>query len=192
MKESALIKQARRELAQCEKDINAGIHREVKGAELSRRRALIAHEKTRPLYLIACSGSKLDKPAKARDLYQGQAFKFAMEAAARAGADVLILSALHGAVDPDAVLNPYNVTLSDMTQADRQSWAQRTAAELEPHQGRAVTVLAGANYAAACINLDAAYPLAGLGIGQQLAALKNYNKKPEQAGQPQQLALELN
>jgi hypothetical protein len=53
-------------------------------------------------------------------------------------------------------------------------------------------VLAGANYAAACINLDAAYPLAGLGIGQQLAALKNYNKKPEQAGQPEQLALELN
>jgi hypothetical protein len=79
-----------------------------------------------------------------------------------------------------------------MTQADRQTWAQRTAAELEPYQGRAVTVLAGANYAAACINLDAAYPLAGLGIGQQLAALKNYNKKPEQAGQPQQLALELN
>jgi hypothetical protein len=79
-----------------------------------------------------------------------------------------------------------------MTQADRQAWAQRTAAELEPHQGRAVTVLAGANYAAACTDLDAAYPLAGLGIGQQLAVLKNYKKKPEPAGQIQQLALELN
>ena len=141
-----------------------------------RRRALIAYDKApaaRPLYLIACSARKLDRAAAAKDLYQGQAFSLACKAAAAAGADVLILSALHGATDPDAVINPYNVTLSDMTAADRAAWAKTTAAQLEPHKGRSITVLAGANYAAAVEGFaDVSRPLAGLGIGQQLAKLK--------------------
>lgn len=203
---------ARRELAACERDRARGIHREIKGPELARRRAMIEADKaaararlepdteptkpasTRPLYLIACSGSKLETHAKARDLYTGQAFRFAMAAADRAGADVLILSALHGLVDPDAWLSPYNVTLSDMTATDRAAWATRTAAELEPHRGRDIVVLAGQHYAAALEGFpNVTRPLAGLGIGQQLAALKTMNaprhEPPRTIGQ---LALELN
>ena len=203
---------ARRELAACERDRARGIHREIKGPELARRRAMIEADKaaararleadteptkpasTRPLYLIACSGSKLETHAKARDLYTGQAFRFAMTAAERAGADVLILSALHGLVDPDAWLSPYNVTLSDMTATDRAAWATRTAAELEPHRGRDIVVLAGQHYAAALEGFpNVTRPLAGLGIGQQLAALKTMNaprhEPPRTIGQ---LALELN
>lgn len=190
--------QARRELAACERDIAQGIRREIKGAELARRRALIKAEREAartaagldtatdetPLYLIACSGSKLDTHAKARDLYTGQAFRFAMEAASRANADVLILSALHGVVDPDAWLTPYNCTLSNMTAADRAQWAQRTAAELEPHRQRRIVVLAGKHYAAAVENFpNVARPLEGLGIGEQLAALKQMNQ-PKPARRP--------
>ncbi|NBS71646.1 hypothetical protein EBT31_22450, partial [bacterium] len=59
--------QARRELAACEREHAQGIRREIKGAELARRRALIQYEKEQaraaaepettepPLYLIACS-----------------------------------------------------------------------------------------------------------------------------------------
>lgn len=203
---------ARRELAACERDRARGIHREIKGPELARRRAMIEADKaaararlepdteptkpasTRPLYLIACSGSKLETHAKARDLYTGQAFRFAMTAAERAGADVLILSALHGLVDPDAWLTPYNVTLSDMTATDRAEWATRTAAELEPHRGRDIVVLAGQHYATALEGFpNVTRPLAGLGIGQQLAALKIMNaprhEPPRTIGQ---LALDLN
>ena len=43
----------------------------------------------KPLYLIACSNKKLDRPAQASELYQGQAFKFAMRVAERAGAEVI-------------------------------------------------------------------------------------------------------
>lgn len=177
--------QARRELAACEREHAQGIRREIKGAELARRRALIKAEREAaqpeqtepPLYLIACSGSKLETHAKARDLYTGQAFRFAMEAASRARADVLILSALHGVVDPDAWLTPYNCTLSDMTAADRAQWAQRTAAELEPHRQRRIVILAGKHYAAAVENFpNVARPLEGLGIGEQLAALKQMNQ----------------
>lgn len=210
MKEPDTIRQARRELAKCQRDIEQGIPRIIKGAELMRRRALIQYEKeqaqkpeteqpneaaeeTRPLYLIACSGSKLETHAKARDLYTGQAFRFAMEAADRANADVLILSALHGVVDPDAWLTPYNCTLSDMTTADRAEWAQRTAAELEPHRHRQIIVLAGKHYAAAVENFpNVTRPLEGLGIGEQLAALKQMNK-PQTPRRPfiGQLALTL-
>jgi len=168
------IIKARRELAACEREHVKGIRREINGPELARRRALINYEKThgRPLYLIACSARKLDKPAKARDLYKGQAFTLATKAAA--GADVLILSAKHGAIEPDSIIDPYNVTLSDMTKAERAAWTAATAAQLAPHRDREIIVLAGANYAAAVEGFgNVTRPLAGLGIGQQLAKLKS-------------------
>ena len=185
MKEPQEITKARRELAACEREHAKGYRREIKGPELTRRRALIAYDKApaaKPLYLIACSARKLDRPAAAKDLYQGQAFALAYKAATAAGADVLILSALHGATDPDAVLNPYNVTLADMTAADRAAWATATAAQLEPYRDREIVALAGANYAAALNDFPhVSRPLAGLGIGQQLAKLKAMTTtQPEQ------------
>jgi hypothetical protein len=190
MTEPQEIIKARRELAACEREHAKGYRREIKGQELARRRALIQYEKApaaRPLYLIACSARKLDRAAPAKDLYQGQAFSLAYKAATAAGADVVILSALHGATDPNAVLNPYNVTLSEMTAADRAQWAKTTAAQLDQHKSRAITVLAGANYAAAVNGFNnVSRPLAGLGIGQQLAKLKAMG---EPAGQPQQFPL---
>ena len=199
---------ARRELAACEREHAQGIRREIKGPELARRRALIEAERKAaraaagldttpdepPLYLVACSGSKLETHAKARDLYTGQAFRFAMQAAERARADVLILSALHGVVDPDAWLTPYNVTLNDMTAAERATWATRTAAELEPHRHREIVVLAGQHYAAAVEGFpNVTRPLAGLGIGQQLAALKTLNEpRHEPRHATEQLTLALN
>lgn len=145
------------------------------GAALRRRAAMVRDfdaECTRPLYLIACSGSKLDHAAPALELYTGQAFRFAVRAAA--DGDILILSALHGLVEPDTVLEPYNVTLSTMSAADRAAWAETVADDLDFYAHRPIVVLAGADYAAACSRLPRAdYPLKGLGIGMQLQCLKN-------------------
>jgi cytoplasmic iron level regulating protein YaaA (DUF328/UPF0246 family) len=99
-----------------------------------------------------------------------------MKAAERAGADVVILSALHGAIDPAHQLRPYNRALTDMSRHQRAVWAAMTEQHLQQHKGRAITVLAGKNYAAAVDGWpNVSRPLAGLGIGQQLAALKNLN-----------------
>ena len=130
----------------------------------------------KPLYLIACSNAKLDHLAPAGQLYQGQAFKLAMKAAERAGADVVILSALHGALFPDFPVSPYNVTLSTMPASQRRKWAANVRHGLSEYHGREITVLAGKHYAAAVDGWpNVSRPLAGLGIGQQLAALKNLN-----------------
>lgn len=130
----------------------------------------------KPLYLIACSAAKLDRAAPAADLYQGQAFKLAMRAADRAGADVVILSALHGAVNPAANLAPYNKTLAAMSKHQRAVWAGMTEQQLQQHKGRPVVVLAGKHYAAAVEGWpNVSRPLAGQGIGQQLHTLKHLN-----------------
>jgi len=130
----------------------------------------------KPLYLIACSAAKLDRTAPAADLYQGQAFKLAMRAADQAGADVVILSALHGAVNPAANLAPYNKTLAQMSKHQRAVWAAMTAQQLQQHKGRPVVVLAGKHYAAAVEGWpNVSRPLAGQGIGQQLHTLKHLN-----------------
>lgn len=144
----------------------------------------------KPLYLIACSGAKLGHAAPAAELYTGQAFKLAMAAAERAGADVIILSALHGAVSPTRQLQPYNRALSDMSAHQRRVWAAMTEQQLQQHKGRAVTVLAGKHYAAAVESWpNVSRPLAGLGIGQQLAALKNLNTTTEELEALEELAL---
>lgn len=193
MREPKHIRQARRELAECA--ARPAYARELTAAELRRRRQLIEWEKDRPLYLIACSAAKLEHAAPARELYTGQAFRFAMAAAA--DGDALILSALHGLVEPSQTLEPYNVTLSELPAAERAAWAARVAEQLEPYAGRRVIVLAGANYAAACAQLPRAeYPLAGLGIGQQLAKLKSMGEPAQPAitrhQYTGQMALELN
>jgi hypothetical protein len=73
--------------------------------------------------VVPCGAAKVDHAAPARDLYTGSAFRHALraaegeaEATARdcgVEAEVLILSALHGLVRLDQVLDPYNVKMGD-------------------------------------------------------------------------------
>jgi len=116
----------------------------------------------KPLYLIACSNAKLDHAAPAAELYTGQAFRLAMAAAERAGADVIILSALHGAVFPNLIIAPYDLSLSTMAADDRRQWAANVRHALSEYQGRAITVLAGKHYAAA-VERSKSWPLSTTG-----------------------------
>ena len=144
----------------------------------------------KPLYLIACSAAKLGHAAPAAQLYTGQAFRLAMAAAERAGADVIILSALHGAVSPSRELQPYDRALCDMNTQQRKVWAGMVAQQLQQHKDREITVLAGKLYAAAVDYFpNVSRPLAGLGIGQQLAALKALNTTTEELEALEELAL---
>jgi hypothetical protein len=128
----------------------------------------------KPLYLIACSQSKLNRAAPARALYTGQAFKLAVKAAEAAKADILILSALHGVLEPEDIIAPYECYLGGLPTIERVIWASVTAAQLAPHRDRFAVILAGKHYAAACDEFtNKREPLKGLGIGRQLSFLKN-------------------
>lgn len=69
------------------------------------------------MIVIPCGADKLDVPAPAAELYVGGMFRSALAAAQAEAAAcegrVLILSALHGLVELDTVLAPYDVKMGD-------------------------------------------------------------------------------
>lgn len=127
----------------------------------------------RTIVLVACSGQKLEGQHPAGLLYQSSLFKKARAWALTHGDAWLILSAKHGVVEPDSLLDAYNVSLTTASKAYRQEWQARVAAQLAPYAGDRLIVLAGKRYCEGWTQhfAHSERPLAGLGIGQQLAWL---------------------
>lgn len=129
-----------------------------------------------PVYLVACVAAKLDHAAEARDLYISPWFRKARAYVERIGAPWLILSAKHGLIDPDAIIAPYDATLSAMGAPARRQWGARVLNELARavDPGIPLIVLAGRNYRDVLwpsIAHRATAPMEGMGIGEQLAWL---------------------
>jgi len=62
---------------------------------------------------MACSATKLNRPAPAMDLYRGVMFEtFRAHVRADAQPQVIILSAQHGFIQPDAEIAPYDARMS--------------------------------------------------------------------------------
>lgn len=130
--------------------------------------------------LIACVKTKLGHPAPAKDLYTSQLFTGCRAYAEQHADRFLILSALHGVIDPDTVVEPYNVTLSGSRKTVQRTWAKMVAGQLATilQPGDELIVLAGLDYRAELLPMithlvaSVTVPLAGLEIGQQLAFLK--------------------
>lgn len=137
-------------------------------------------ESTKPVILVACCGPKLTEPAPAADLYVSQLFKKARTYAERRGR-WFILSALHGLVDPSAVIAPYNVTLKRMPAAKRREWGQMVREQMNKAglAGLPLVALAGADYVKPLLaaGLAVEQPMKGLGIGKQLQWLTRQNGK---------------
>jgi cytoplasmic iron level regulating protein YaaA (DUF328/UPF0246 family) len=125
--------------------------------------------------LIACSASKLLKPSPAKDLYIGQLFKKARALAEKTSDYYFILSALHGLLSPDRRISPYNYTLKNLSQRQRDGWGDRVIRDALSVIPRAstITLLAGNDY---CDPIEAKLkqngfqvirPLKGLPIGKQ-------------------------
>lgn len=134
---------------------------------------------TSTVILVSCCGEKLARPAPACELYRSQLFRLARAYAQASGAPWLILSALHGAIEPHQVIEPYDLRLP-ASRAARGPWGARAAGQLlDLVQRRPTTFvsLCGAPYTDTIEQLLAAagstvsHPLRGLGIGQRLAVL---------------------
>lgn len=131
----------------------------------------------RTIYLVGCCDRKLREPAPARELYRSSLFKLEREYVEATGHSWVILSALHGVVQPDAVIAPYDLRMaSSGEQALR--WAQQVTEQLLQLAGDVPTrfvSLCGANYTRHLGDLRGhvlEHPLAGMAIGKRLHWLK--------------------
>lgn len=135
----------------------------------------------RSITLISCVGKKRSVPSVAADLYCSQWWKAARRYAEMNGAHWMALSALHGVVAPDYILEPYDFTLKGKPVALRRNWSEKVVEQLNAiasPRGCEVVFLCGKRYREFVVpkllhDREKLYttrlPLAGLaGIGYQL------------------------
>lgn len=128
--------------------------------------------------ILGCVLTKHPGPAKAKDLYGSPLFAKRRRYAEMSGKPWFIFSAKHGILDPDEVIEWYDVALSKLPTDKKRAKGVEAAAQLEalfgPLKGKTFEIHAGASYANA---LDGPLrarggrlvnPLARLRFGPQL------------------------
>ena len=133
---------------------------------------------TQCVFLVACVSQKLDRRARAADLYRSDWIRKARTYVEETGERWFILSAAHGLVKPTQRLAPYDATLRDLTAAERRLWGEKTTRQLRraigPRHAGPIIFLAGRLYREpllAFAGTRATIPMLGMGIGQQKAWL---------------------
>lgn len=131
--------------------------------------------------LIGCGKTKREAESPARDLYLGDLFKKSRAWVERRCQEWGILSAKHGLLMPDELVEPYDQTLAKMDREWKQGWAQRTSYQVYLQWGEDTdfVLLAGEEYrqpfeekfmrGETCTTK---VPMQGLGLGEQLGWLK--------------------
>ncbi len=126
--------------------------------------------------LVSCSSMKLGRHARASDLYASPIFKKSRAWAERYCDDWRILSAKHGLVRPESILEPYDLSLKDMTLEQREDWRNDVGRGLadEYPDGATFVWLAGGLYMGTLRfiprpgDYDHEEPMRGMQIGERL------------------------
>lgn len=95
----------------------------------------------RKIVLVSCVSKKNRGTHKAKDLYASPLFRKAYEYAESLNPDkIFILSAKYHLLDPEAIVEDYNMTLNTFSAAERKEWANVVLEQDE------IIFLAGKNY----------------------------------------------
>lgn len=123
--------------------------------------------------LVACCATKANKACVAKDLYVSPLFRMSRQWIERQGVPWFILSAKYGLLDPSRIVEPYNLTLSQLSRQQRQQWSRHVHQQIVAATGDAtLLVLAGSLYLGATKGFRVIDPLQGLPIGRRLQRLK--------------------
>lgn len=131
------------------------------------------------LVLVGCVKTKVGHRAPAKDLYDSPLWRKRRRFAESTGMPWAILSAEHGMVEPDTVLEPYDRYLGKEPADYRRTWAERTAEQvlraLREKNLRAVEIHAGAAYVNSGLRarledagVEVYWPVEGMPFGAQL------------------------
>jgi hypothetical protein len=142
-------------------------------------RLLFPLKKGKRLVLISCSKSKKNYRCPAKELYsESPTYQKKLRLAHLQDAEVYILSAKHGLVHPDQILEPYDKTLSDDNTSQQKAWARKVFQQMNAkkilNNVSEVVFYAGQTYSDRLAKLIATQkkvkvkrPLEGLGSGLQ-------------------------
>ena len=138
------------------------------------------------LGLISCTKSKRNYPCRASEMYQASdLFRKAYSYATKRYDFVAILSAKYGLLFPDDRIEPYDLTLNDMSSQQRRGWAEKVFSKMKTRlrlkEFDKVFFHAGKKYREHLIpklenmGIRCGIPLEGLGIGEQKAWYKEHD-----------------
>jgi len=134
--------------------------------------------------LLGCSKDKRTQPCAARDMYSASVlFQLALRWAETFCDRAYILSAIHGLLELDTVIEPYDLKLASLSRTDRDAWGKLVGKQLDsavpwPRERNAEIVGLAPRLYLDTIDLPWeplprefiwSEPLRGLGIGQRLA-----------------------
>ncbi|ATF13567.1 hypothetical protein A616_16755 [Brevibacillus brevis X23] len=126
--------------------------------------------------LVSCSKNKRDFTCAAAEMYsESTLFTKATSYIKNQNYERwFILSALHGLLDPALQIEPYDVTLNNMSSSEIKQWASKVMQQLQQYNIDIVDFYAGDKYRKYLVPLleqegiASNVPLKGMGIGQQL------------------------
>ena len=123
--------------------------------------------------LLACSKKKRNFPVAASVLYTGALYTLCKRYCWLKYYDFRILSAKHGLLDPYEMVEPYNVTLVQMSSRARRIWAAKVNEQLAALNNDHWIVFASRPYREFLeLPGQVEIPLEGLGYGQQVQRMK--------------------
>jgi hypothetical protein len=137
---------------------------------------------TRPLdvYLVACTSRKALYPGSAKNIYRSPLFEGSRWLAEKRSERWFVLSAKHGLLNPDQMIDPYDESLYGLDEKQLGLWASKVFNQLKQflHPGSRVVFLAGDRYRThlehylADTKIESSAPLRELGIGSQVGWLQ--------------------
>lgn len=139
---------------------------------------------SRIISIVQCVSKKLDSPQLGRNLYISPLFVNASAYAEKISDDWFIISAKYGLVRPSDLLEPYDVTLKDLTARQRRDWAERVFSDIKLllKTTDTVVMLAGVVYRENLVGkieelgCIVQIPMKGLRIGEQVRWLQQQLK----------------
>ena len=145
------------------------------------------HNDVHTICLVACTSRKGDQPAPAELIYKSPLFSAARSYAKKRANQWFILSAKHGLLSPNDVIDPYNESLMSKSESQIQRWAKGVHKAFTAHvpPGGRVIFLAGSVYRSQLASRfevegrETAAPLSALGIGSQVAWLQKVERETE-------------
>lgn len=137
----------------------------------------------RRLGIVSCGKAKLSQASEASALYTSPLFRKSHAIASATCDRVLILSAKHGLIESNDVIEPYDVSANELDPCNLVLWEQAISRLLKPMipQFDELLLFAGSKYRMTVESvthgqLKMSDPMAGMGLGKRMQFLKRVER----------------